>query len=134
MLFYISLFLLVFRFDGKILCSVKKCLHFKKNETQNTTVYPLRKLLWMGFKNNDISQEKTFKHYNYAKTAQLYPYTGAKRQRSKFQRICIKFRWKNFVKPCKLSYCNVSLVDNLGRFIGKNLRYVAFFNKVAPSN
>ena len=43
----------------------------------NTMVYPLRKLLWMGFKNNDISQEKTFKHYNYAKTAKLYPYTGA---------------------------------------------------------
>ena len=46
----------------------------------------------------------------------------------------IKFRWKNSVKPYKISYCNVSLVFNFGRFIGKCLEKKIIFRKIALSN
>ena len=77
----------------------------------------------MGLKNNENQQEDTFKHYSYPEEVL-----------NSIRALVPNNVKDNSVKPCKVSYCNVSLVVNFGRFIEKCLRQKFIFSKVALSN
>ena len=96
-----------------ILCSVTKCQCFKKKRGKTPRQICCINYFGWTLKIAKYQQEDTFKHYGYLEYQII--------QRVKFERIRIKFGWKNSVKPCKLSYCNVSLVVTFRRFIGKSL-------------
>ena len=116
-----------------ILCSVTKCLRFKKKERY---IISYRNYCEWALKVTKIQQEDTFNHYNHLEEVLNYirAHRHQKRWRVKLWRMGIKFCWKNSVKPCKTSYCNVSLVVNFGRFIRNSLQQKFLFSKVAFRN
>ena len=90
----------------------------------------------MGLKNNENASKRYFQILQLSgRSAKLHKCTSTKRREWwNLEAIGIKFHWKNYVKLCKLTYCNILLVVNFGRFIGKSLQQKCLFSKVPLSN
>ena len=74
-------------------------------------------------KNNENSAKDTFKHYNYLEKAlnyirSLVPNYVKGEILEDWYKVPLNEVWR----PCKTSCCNVLLVVNFGRFIGKSLQ------------
>ena len=92
-----------------ILCSVTKCLCFKK--MRGTTPRQIRYARYCewALKIMKFQQEDCLKHYNYLEEVLNYICALVPNdiQGEILEDSYTTFGWKNSVKPCKLSYCSI---------------------------
>ena len=126
--FYILLFLLVFRCDGKMLrIAVRSGYASRKNRRKTRRQIRYVSYYYQTLKVLKVQQERTFKHCNYLEEVLNYIHAPVPNE-VKGETLFVK----SFAE--KLLRSLPKQVVNFRRFTGKNLQQKILFSKVARSN